>query len=175
MINWVRHGSSMTFETGLRVWNLLDNCWSLPCLQQTRLSDNKISAIVFCVVWAIFMLASNVSSQIPTCHCKIMWLVGSKPIRSNVTMPTTSFLCVLCHSKLVMIRVKEYFCTHDVMCYALWHHLSSLPNQFLIFEDVGAFNLTTLPLYYREYITPPHQGAIAQNNYVVQWYIIFST
>ena len=49
---------------------------------------------IFCVVWAIFLLTVNVSSQTPVCHCNIsnnLWLVGSKPIRSNVTIKTTSF------------------------------------------------------------------------------------
>ena len=49
---------------------------------------------IFFVVWAIFLLTVNVSSQTPVCHCTLsnnLWLVGSKPIRSNVTIQTTSF------------------------------------------------------------------------------------
>ena len=46
-----------------------------------------------------------------------------KPIRSNGTIPTTSFLHIFC-------------CINDVMCHALWHHLLSLPYQFSTFEDV---------------------------------------
>ena len=34
---------------------------------------------------------------------------------------------------------RRFFVTNDVMCRALWHHLSSLPHQFLIFEDVGGW------------------------------------
>ena len=33
----------------------------------------------------------------------VTWLVGSKPIKSNVTKPTTSFSRVLCHHEFVMI------------------------------------------------------------------------
>ena len=29
------------------------------------------------------------------------------------------------------------FCTNDIMYHSLWCHLSSLPYQFLIFEDMG--------------------------------------
>ena len=53
-----------------------------------------------------------------------MWLVESKPIRSNVTIPTTSFLCSFFHK----------WCH---VPWSLWHHLSSLSHQFSIFEDVG--------------------------------------
>ena len=38
---------------------------------------------IFCVVWAIFLLTVNVSSQTPVDHCNIsnnLWLVGSKPM-----------------------------------------------------------------------------------------------
>ena len=55
-----------------------------------------------------------------------MWLVGSKPIRSWWS------------------ESRSIFCTHGVMCHALWHHLSSLPYQFLIFEDVGAFDSSAI-------------------------------
>ena len=38
-----------------------------------------------------------------------MWLVESKPIRSNVAMLTMSFSQVLCHRKFVTIWVNDYF------------------------------------------------------------------
>ena len=50
------------------------------------------------------MFKSNVSSYTPVCHCNKMWSVGSKPIRWNVTTPTTLFLCILCHRKFVTIN-----------------------------------------------------------------------
>ena len=61
-----------------------------------------------------------------------MWLVGSKPIRSNGTIPK---------KKKKMLQFQQhlfhrFFVTNDIMCHA-WHHLSSLPHQFPIFEDVG--------------------------------------
>ena len=56
-------------------------------------------------------------------------------------MPTTSFSRVLCHRKYSWRWESTIiFYTYDVMCCALWHHLSSLPYQFSIFEDVGVDN-----------------------------------
>ena len=55
--------------------------------------------------------------------------MGSKPIRSNVIISTTSF---------------SRFFAQMTSCAMRWHHLPSLPYQFLIFEDVGG--LTALPL-----------------------------
>ena len=75
---------------------------------------------IFCVVWAILLLTSNVSSQTPVCHCNIsniMWSVGSKPVRSNGTIPT-SFS-------------RVFFSTNDIICCALWCHLLSLPHHIL--------------------------------------------
>ena len=70
------------------------------------------------------MLTSNISSLTLLCHCNIkIWLVESKPIRSNATIPT-SLLCVLCHRKFLMIRGKEYFfaqMTSSAMCYVIYH------------------------------------------------------
>ena len=51
-----------------------------------------------------------------------MWLVGSKPFRSRFQQ-WTSFSHV-------------FFYTNDIMCHALWCHLSPLPHQFSTFEDV---------------------------------------
>ena len=64
------------------------------------------------------MLTSNISSLTLLCHCNIkIWLVESKPIRSNATIPT-SLLCVLCHHKFLMIRGNDYFLHkwHQVPC-----------------------------------------------------------
>ena len=61
---------------------------------------------ILCIVRAILLLTSKVSSQTPLYYCyiqAIMRLVGSKPIRSNVKIPTTSFLCL--------------FFSNDVMCH----------------------------------------------------------
>ena len=79
---------------------------------------------LFCVVWAILMLKSNVIIQyIYTVAIVIftMWLVGSKPIRSNVTIPTTSFSCIIsCHHKVVTIylmpRSLLLHNRHHVLC-----------------------------------------------------------
>ena len=115
--------------------------------------------------------ASNVSSQMPTCHFKIiMWLVGSKPIRSNVTMQTTSFSYILSHSLFVMIRVKEHF-LHT------WRHVPCVMTSSII-PSLSIFHIWRRggfwqPCHYREYINPPHQVVIDQNNYVFQWYISY--
>ena len=38
------------------------------------------------------------------------------------------------------------FCTNDVIHCAIWHHLSSLPYQFSIFEDVAGWQPRTITL-----------------------------
>ena len=48
----------------IRVWHLPDNCWSLPFLRRLALKFQ-----LFCIVWLILMLTSNVFSLIPVCHC----------------------------------------------------------------------------------------------------------
>ena len=58
--------------------------------------------------------------------------MGSTLVRSNVTIPTTSFSRVL-------------FFTNDVMCRALWRHRSSLPHQFSILKTWGVDSPTFLP------------------------------
>ena len=57
------------------------------------------------------MLTSNVSSLTPECCHNISNNVigGSKPMKSNVTMPTTSFLNVLCHRKFLMNESTSIF------------------------------------------------------------------
>ena len=70
------------------------------------------------------MLTLNISSLTLLCHCNVkIWLVKSKPIRSNATIPT-SLLRVLCHCKFLMIRGNEYFfaqMTSSAMCYVIDH------------------------------------------------------
>ena len=73
---------------------------------------------------------------------EIMWLVGSKPIKSNVTRPTTSFSRII-FCVITNLWWWSIFFINDVISSALWHHLSSLPYQFSIFEDVGG-GLTAL-------------------------------
>ena len=63
-----------------------------------------------------------------------MWLVGSKPIKSNV-MQRHLFRTFCVIANLWRSESTGVFCTHDVMCHVLWHHLSSLCYQFSIFED----------------------------------------
>ena len=58
------------------------------------------------------------------CRCNISNKCDCKPVRSNVTISTTSF-------------GRFFFVINDVMCRALWRHLSSLPHQFSIVGDVG--------------------------------------
>ena len=63
-----------------------------------------------------------------------MRLVGSKPIRSNVKIPKTSFS-------------RIFFSTNDIMYCALWHRLLSLPYQFSIFEDVRGWQPWVMYIY----------------------------
>ena len=90
----------------------------------SRLEFPTIKSQLCCVVWAILMLTLNISSLTLLCHCNIkIWLVESKPIRSNATIPT-SLLRVLFHRKFLMIRGKEYFfaqMTSSAMCYVIYH------------------------------------------------------
>ena len=59
---------------------------------------------LFCVVCAVKIELFLINPRV--CHSN---LVGNKPIRSNVTISTTSFSRVLCHRKFVVIGVNEYF------------------------------------------------------------------
>ena len=81
---------------------------------------------IFCVVWAIWLLTLNISSETPVHHCNISWimyLVRSKPVRYK---GYNSYM---------------FFCKNDVMFRALWRHLLSLPCQFSIFEDLRGWNI----------------------------------
>ena len=51
-----------------------------------------------------------------------MWLLASKPIRSNVTMPTTSFSHVLWRWES-----RGIFCTNDIMCLQLYYDVIHHP------------------------------------------------
>ena len=57
----------------IRVWNLQENCRSLPFL--SRLDFLTMKSQLFCIVTAILMFKSNVSRLPPACHSNIMWLV----------------------------------------------------------------------------------------------------
>ena len=50
-----------------------------------------------------------------------MWLVGSKPIRSNVTIPTTSFSHIFFFSQM----------TSCAICYDIIYHLFPINSQYL--------------------------------------------
>lgn len=55
-------------------------------------------------------------------------------------MATTSFSSVLRHRKYSRrSESTSVFSTNDVMCRALWRHLSSLPYKLSIFVDVGGW------------------------------------
>ena len=78
----------------IREWSLPDSRRSLPLLQQTWLSENKISNILRCLSYFNVNIQWTLKVYLltPICHCTniIMWLVGSKPIRSNVACVQTS-------------------------------------------------------------------------------------
>ena len=60
----------------------------------------------------------------------VMWLVGSKPIRSYVTRKKHLFRMFWLTANLW--QLESILSSNDVMCYALWRYLPSLPYQFSI-------------------------------------------
>ena len=81
-------------------------------------------------------------------------------------MPTTSFFAhfestfQICDDRSQGVLFEQM--TSSAMCYDIIYHPFPL---FLIFEDVGAFDS---PAIIGSTSPHPHQGAIAQNNCVVQ-------
>ena len=58
--------------------------------------------------------------------------MGSKPITSNVTVPTTSFLRVLCHCKFVTIGVNKYYLHYRCsMSYDVIYDSFPINSQYL--------------------------------------------
>ena len=112
----------------IRVWNLPDNHPSFPFLVDSTFWQWNFKYFALFELFYCWHRTFPHKHQYAIVIEAIMWLVGSKPIRSNVTIPTTSFL-----------RVFFFFFTNDVMCHALWCHLSSLPYQFSIFENMGGW------------------------------------
>ena len=97
---------------------LLDIRQSLPFLRKNQLSNNEISNILHCLSnCPVNIEHFLIHSDMPlSCHINSNVIGGKKIIRSNVTMPTTSFLRVLCHHKyLGRSESKSIFCTNDIM------------------------------------------------------------
>ena len=72
----------------IRVWNLPDNRQNLPFLVDS-IKFLTMKFHIFCLIWSILLLTSNVSSKTLVCHCNIHVsnnVIGgiSNPIRSNV-------------------------------------------------------------------------------------------
>ena len=106
----------------IRVWNLPDINQRLPF--GYRLDFPTINFEIFCVVCAILLLKSNISSiNVGVVYYAIAMY---QEILNNVK-----------HCKFGMIRLISICCTNDVVYHAIWGHLSSHPYQFPIFEDVG--------------------------------------
>ena len=80
---------------------LTDNRPSWPFLQKNQLSNNEISNILHCLSsFPVNIEHFLIHSDMPlSCHINSNVIGGEKIIRSNVTMPTTSFLRVLCDHK----------------------------------------------------------------------------
>ena len=94
----------------IRVWNLPNNHQSLPFLVDATLW-HEISNILCCLSYFINIEHFRLNSGIPLKYkqqhdWQVNNMVASKPIRSNVTIPTTSF--------------------GEMMGSALWHHLPFL-------------------------------------------------
>ena len=60
----------------------------------------------------------------------VMWLVGSKPIRSYVTRQKRLFRMFWLTANLW--QLESILSSNDVMCHVLWRYLPSLPYQFSI-------------------------------------------
>ena len=106
----------------IRVWNLPDINQRLPF--GYRLDFPTINFEIFCVVCAILLLKSNISSiNVGVVYYAIAMY---QEILNNVK-----------HCKFGMIGLISICCTNDVVYHAIWGHLSSHPYQFPIFEDVG--------------------------------------
>ena len=83
-----------------------------------RLDFQTIKFQIFCVVWATVNMEH---------FLLINWTV---------------YTCDLRRSKS-----KSIFGTNDVICRAIWRHLSLYPHQFSIFDDVGGWQPGVLGLY----------------------------
>ena len=121
-----------TISRGLqiRVWNLPDNCWSLSFLVDSTMKFQILYVffeLFYCWHWT-FPHKLRYAIVI----WAIIWLVGSKPIRSNATIPTTSFLHVFFFHKW-----------HHVLC-IMTSSITPFPSIFNIWRHVG---LTALNLY----------------------------
>ena len=73
----------------------------------SRLDFPTIKFQLFCVVYAILMLTSNVSSSTPVCHCNIIiWLVFAHFVSSQIIFMTIGvneyFLHKWCHDPCIM-------------------------------------------------------------------------
>ena len=80
-----------------------------------RLDSPTIKFQIFCIVWATVNMER---------FLKINWTV---------------YMCDIRQSKS-----KSIFGTNDIICRAIWRHLSFLPYQFLIFDDVGGWQPRTI-------------------------------
>jgi len=78
---------------------------------------------IFCIVWDNLLLTSTFphKRRYAIVILAIMWLVGSKRIRSNVTMPTTFFSRALCLRKFATIGVNVVFFAQMTSCAVRYH------------------------------------------------------
>ena len=78
----------------IRVWNLPDNHPSFPFLVDSTFWQRNFKYFALFELFYCWHRTFPHKHQYAIVIEAIMWLVGSKPIRSNVTIPTTSFLRV---------------------------------------------------------------------------------
>ena len=76
----------------IRVWNLPDNHPSFPFLVDSTFWQWNFKYFALFELFYCWHRTFPHKHQYAIVIEAIMWLVGSKPIRSNVTIPTTSFL-----------------------------------------------------------------------------------
>ena len=123
-----------------------------PYLPVSRLTYQELNFSYFALsmVFKFFIFLSNISSLTPVCHCYIII------IRSNVTIPTTSFLCIfLSVTNSWQLELTSIFCSSDIMCHAynIVYHLFPINSQY--FKTWGLTALPCSPKQLPE-VTVPH-------------------
>ena len=86
----------------------------MPFLVDSNFSDDEISNILCCLSYHTVNI-KQFSSQTPVCHCNISNICDWWEVNQ---LGQTSFL-------------SFFFFTNEVMCHALWCHLSTLPQSIL--------------------------------------------
>ena len=111
-----------------RLENEISRIITKVCHFFSRLDFPTIKFQLFCIVWGILMLTSNVCSSTPVCCCNIIiWLVFAHLVSFEIHNSWTQWI--------VFAQMTSF-------AFVLWHHLP-LHYQFSIFKDVGSWQPCT--------------------------------